>query len=141
MVQKLLKFFLWCPLGVGSIGSRFNRDLHSLSSNLTCIFTWPNCIYTENFSSRWRNMYPSSLRLFIQKLQPKAGLGGYDILFVHFVVEAKSKSCQLFWKIPKNLRLQQISISCFDKRKAKSNHGKLFSFWKLKIGKSRKKNI
>ena len=27
----------------------------------------------------------------VWKLQPKVGLGGYDILFAYFVVEAKSK--------------------------------------------------
>ena len=31
------------------------------------------------------------LGLFVEKLQPKVGLGGYDILFAYFVVEAKSK--------------------------------------------------
>ena len=31
------------------------------------------------------------LGLFVKKLQPKVGLGGYDILFAYFVVEAKSK--------------------------------------------------
>ena len=33
-----------------------------------------------------------SLGLFVKKLQPKVGLGGYDILFAYFVVEAKSKN-------------------------------------------------
>ena len=32
-----------------------------------------------------------SLGLYIKKLQSKVGLGGYDILFAYFVVEAKSK--------------------------------------------------
>ena len=31
------------------------------------------------------------LRLFVEKLQPNVSLGGYDILFAYFVVEAKSK--------------------------------------------------
>ena len=29
---------------------------------------------------RWRNMNPMPLGLFVRKLQPKVGLGGYDIL-------------------------------------------------------------
>ena len=36
-------------------------------------------------------MTPRSLGLFVKKLQPKVGLGRYDILFAYFVVEAKSK--------------------------------------------------
>ena len=36
-------------------------------------------------------MTPMPLGLFIKKLQPKVGLGGYDILFAYLVVEAKSK--------------------------------------------------
>ena len=31
------------------------------------------------------------LGLFVKKLQPKVGLGGYYILFAYFVVEAKIK--------------------------------------------------
>ena len=31
------------------------------------------------------------LGLFIKNLEPKVGLGGYEILFAYFVVEAKSK--------------------------------------------------
>ena len=42
-------------------------------------------------------MTPRSLRLFVKKLQPKVGLGGYDILFAYFVVEAKSKN-HIFFK-------------------------------------------
>ena len=37
-------------------------------------------------------MTPILLGLFVEKLQPKVGLGGYDILFAYFVVEAKSKN-------------------------------------------------
>ena len=37
-------------------------------------------------------MTPRSLGLFVKKLQPKVGLGRYDILFAYFVVEAKSKT-------------------------------------------------
>ena len=37
-------------------------------------------------------MTPMLLGLFVEKLQPKVGLGGYDILFAYFVVEAKSKT-------------------------------------------------
>ena len=41
-------------------------------------------------------MTPMPLELFVKKLQPKVGLGGYDIprdiLFAYFVVEAKSKT-------------------------------------------------
>ena len=33
---------------------------------------------------------------FVEKLQPKVGLGGYDILFAYFVVEAKSKKKKSF---------------------------------------------
>ena len=36
-------------------------------------------------------MTPMPLGLFVEKLQPKVGLGGYDIIFAYFVVEAKSK--------------------------------------------------
>ena len=36
-------------------------------------------------------MTPRSLGLFVKKLQPKVDLGGYGILFAHFVVELKSK--------------------------------------------------
>ena len=36
-------------------------------------------------------MTPMPLGLFVKKLQPKVGLGRYDILFAYFVVEAKSK--------------------------------------------------
>ena len=38
-------------------------------------------------------MTPMPLGLFVKKLQPKVGLGGYDIFFAYFVVEAKSKTC------------------------------------------------
>ena len=31
------------------------------------------------------------LRSFLKKLQPKVDLGGYDILFAYYVVEAKNK--------------------------------------------------
>ena len=37
-------------------------------------------------------MTSRSLGLFVKKLQPKVGLGRYDILFAYFVVEAKSKN-------------------------------------------------
>ena len=37
-------------------------------------------------------MTPMPLRLFVKKLQPKVGLGRYDMLFAYFVVEAKSKN-------------------------------------------------
>ena len=50
-------------------------------------------------------MTPRSLGLFVKKLQPKVGLGRYDILFAYFVVEAKSKnkctSEKLFLEIQK----------------------------------------
>ena len=36
-------------------------------------------------------MIPMLLGLFVEELQPKVGLEGYDILFTYFVVEAKSK--------------------------------------------------
>ena len=36
------------------------------------------------------------LGLFVKKLLPKFGLGGYDILFAYFIVEAKSKMVNLF---------------------------------------------
>ena len=36
-------------------------------------------------------MTPMPLGLFVEKLQPKVGLGRYDIIFAYFVVEAKSK--------------------------------------------------
>ena len=36
-------------------------------------------------------MTPMSLGLFVKKLQSQVGLGGYEILFAYFVVEAKSK--------------------------------------------------
>ena len=39
-------------------------------------------------------MTPMPLGLFVKKLQPKGGLGGYDILFAYFVIEAKSKICK-----------------------------------------------
>ena len=35
------------------------------------------------------------LGLFVKKLQPKVGLGRYDILFAYFVVEAKSKKLNI----------------------------------------------
>ena len=38
-----------------------------------------------------------SLGLYIKKLQSKVGLGGYDILFAYFVVEAKSKIVSRFF--------------------------------------------
>ena len=37
-------------------------------------------------------MIPMPLGLFVEKLQPKVGLGRYDILFAYFVVEAKHKT-------------------------------------------------
>ena len=40
-------------------------------------------------------MTPMPLGLFVKKLQPKVGLGRYDILFAYFVVEAKSKKSVL----------------------------------------------
>ena len=36
-------------------------------------------------------MIPVPLGLFVKKLHPKVGLARYYILFVYFVVEAKSK--------------------------------------------------
>ena len=36
-------------------------------------------------------MTPTPLGLFVEKLPTKLGLGGYDILFAYFLVEAKSK--------------------------------------------------
>ena len=40
------------------------------------------------------------LGLFVEKLQPKVGLGGYDILFAYFVVEeAKGKTNIFFFEI------------------------------------------
>ena len=44
-------------------------------------------IHTENLSSR-----EITLGLFVEKLQPKVSLAGYDILFAYFIVEAKSKN-------------------------------------------------
>ena len=35
-------------------------------------------------------MTPMLLGLFVKKLQPKVGLGRYDILFAYFVVEGKA---------------------------------------------------
>ena len=43
-------------------------------------------------------MTPMPLGLFVIKLQPKVGLGGYDILFAYFVVEEKSKTLNLKFK-------------------------------------------
>ena len=37
-------------------------------------------------------MTPMPLGLFVKKLQPKVGLGGYDILFAYFVVETKGRN-------------------------------------------------
>ena len=59
-------------------------------------------LYRKSFQPRdgWRNIAPMPLGLFVQKLQPKVGLAGYDILFVYFVVEAKSSKVQ---KAEKNI--------------------------------------
>ena len=46
-------------------------------------------------------MTPMPLGLFIKKFQPKVGLGGYDIIFAYFVVEAKSKMQKMTLKFHK----------------------------------------
>ena len=50
--------------------------------------------YTENLQprDRWRCIAPMPLGLFVEKLQRKFGLAGYDILFAYFEIEAKSKN-------------------------------------------------
>ena len=52
--------------------------------------------YRKSFQPRdqWRTMTPMPLGLFFKKIPPKVGLGGYDIIFAYFVVEAKSKNTE-----------------------------------------------
>ena len=66
--------------------------------------------YRKSFQPRdqWRTMTPMPLGLFVKKLQPKVGLGRYDILFAYFVVEAKSKMVFEFG----NTWLHQTVIEC-----------------------------
>ena len=55
-------------------------------------------IHTENLSSREIDG-EMPLGLFVKELQSKVGLAGYDILFVYFVVKAKTK----FWALTKKI--------------------------------------
>ena len=55
-------------------------------------------------------MTPMSLGLLFKKLQPKGGLGGYDILFAFFVVEAKKKKLINTLKFVILIRLSPDSV-------------------------------
>ena len=49
--------------------------------------------------------------VFVQKLQPKVGSRGYDILFAYFVVEVKSKiKCRIFIKTSKSRIRSKIGL-------------------------------
>ena len=48
-------------------------------------------IHTEKIGSEIWLPYLWPISLFVKQLRPKVGLGGYDILFAYFGIEAKSK--------------------------------------------------
>ena len=85
----LVLTYLCTKFGVNRIGIA-TSSVHTYTHAHKYIHT----TYKKSFQprDRWRYMTPMLLGLFVNKLQPKVGLAGYDILFAYFVVEAKSKN-------------------------------------------------
>ena len=64
------------------------------------------------------------LGLFVKKLQPKAGLAGYDILFAFFVIDRSEKNISVIGLWPKT----PLNREVFKKLHLDKLQGKLKNF-------------